>query len=310
MMAAFALKVFSASSQTKRLYRFLGNTLRARKRARMGLQASHLSRAEWFLGLFDRYGIVENRQGARLLELGTGWVHWDATVLRLFHDVDVTLFDVWDNRQLQTFKTCFAQFADVFGRDLQVSELQRERAQKLLAIIAAVNSFDELYDSFGFRYVIEPTGTLQSFQDESFDALFSFNVLEHVGRGIIAGYVKDLYRLLRPKGYSMHGIDISDHLAHYDRSVCHKNYLRFSDSTWRRVFENDVQYFNRVQRGQWLRMFSKAGFELLEEESVYQPIHTRIHSEYAALDRQDIECVQLKIIHRKPYNMNPKKGTS
>ena len=41
-------------------------------------------------------------------------------------------------------------------------------------------------------------------------------------------------------------------LYHYDTSVSAKNYLRYSDAVWKRWFENRVQYFNRVQRREWL----------------------------------------------------------
>ena len=32
-------------------------------------------------------------------------------------------------------------------------------------------------------------------------------------------------------------------------------YLTFSDETWIHLFENEVQYINRMQRGEWLELF-------------------------------------------------------
>ncbi len=43
---------------------------------------------------------------------------------------------------------------------------------------------------------------------------------------------------------------------------------RYAEKVWKRYFENDVQYFNRVQRPEWLEMFQQAGFEMVEEELV------------------------------------------
>jgi len=51
--------------------------------------------------------------------------------------------------------------------------------------------------------------------------------------------------------------------------------------------------------GTW-RLLSQAGFELQEEASLFEPIHTRIHKQYKNLDRKDIECTTLKIVHRRP----------
>ena len=300
-----ALKIFSLSSQTKAMYRFLGNTVGARKRSKSGLPTSYRDRARWILRLFEKYDIAQ--EGARFLELGTGWVHWESTVLRLFYDARFTLFDVWDNRQFQAFQAYVSEFCDVFDSEVEILPSRHDQAQGLLKTIVSVNSFSQLYDLLGFEYVVEPTGTLQNLDDEAYDACFSYNVFEHIDREIVSDYTKDLYRLLKPGGYSFQAVDISDHLADYDQGVCRKNYLRYSDAVWRLCFENDVQYFNRIQRGEWLSLFGQAGFELLEEDSVFQPIHTRINKEYGNLDRKDIECTMLKIVHRKPLENRVKR---
>lgn len=297
-MIACALKLFSLSVQTKKLYRFLGNTLGARKRARAGLPKSYIDRAKWILSVFERHKI--EHEGIRLLELGTGWVHWESTILRLFYNAQFTLFDVWDNRQLGAFKTYVSELHDLLGREIGVLGLRHGEVRDLLEAIAAVNSFAELYHLLGFEYIVEPTGTLRTLEQGIYDACFSVNVLEHVNRTIAPEYVKDLYSLLKPGGYSFQVIDISDHLANYDRSVCRKNYLKYSDAVWRLCFENSVQYFNRIQRGEWLCLFRQAGFELLEEESLFQPVRVTINKDYKGLDRKDIECVVLKMVHRKP----------
>ncbi len=65
----------------------------------------------------------------------------------------------------------------------------RERAHSLLGGISKANSFDEIYDLLGFRYVINPRGTLEQFQDDIFTLIFSCNVLEHFK-----------FRLMRRKG--------------------------------------------------------------------------------------------------------------
>ena len=95
-------------------------------------------------------------------------------------------------------------------------------------------------------------------------------------------------------------IDISDHLAKYDQGVSKKNYLKYSDAIWKLCFENHVQYFNRIQRDEWLSLFSQAGFELLEEKPLFQPVPMRINKKYGKMDRKDLECTNLIIVHRRP----------
>jgi predicted SAM-dependent methyltransferase len=235
-----------------------------------------------------------------VLELGTGWVHWESTVLRLFYNAEFTLFDVWDNRQFQAFRAYFSEFRDVLDNEMEILPSKHEQARDLLEKIVWVNSFTQLYDLLGFQYVVEPTGTLQNLENAAYDACFSYNVLEHMDREIVSEYINDLYHLLKPGGYSFQAIDISDHLANYDRGVWRKNYLKYSDAVWKSCFENDVQYFNRIQRGQWLSLFDQAGFELLEEESLFEPFPTGVNRMYPDLDRKDVECTMLKVIHRRP----------
>lgn len=292
--------MFSLSPQTKKMYRFLGNTVGARSRAKAGLPASYVYRAKRILSIFEKYNIPQ--EGARLIELGTGWVHWESTALRLFYNAKITLFDVWDNRQFQAYKAYVSGLRDVFDNEIGISSPKHEEARNLLEAIVAVDSFAALYDLLGFQYVIEPTGTLRKFEPETYDACFSCNVFEHIDQAILPEYIKDIYRLLKPGGYSFITIDLTDHLEIYDQSVCKKNYLKYSDAAWKLCFENDVQYFNRVQREEWLNLFSQAGFELVEEESLFQPVRVRVNKKYEGLDKKNIECVTLGIVHRKPLS--------
>jgi hypothetical protein len=298
LAVAFALKLFSLSPGTKKAYRFLGNTVGQERRAQAGLTESYKDRARWIVSLFRKYDIAP--QGARFLELGTGWVHWESTVLRLFYDAKFTLFDVWDNRQLKAFKAYFSQFRDIFDNEVEEPPAKHEQARALLEAIISVDSFTELYDLLGFQYVVEPTGVIHKLEHEAYDACFSYNVFEHIDKAILSDYIKDLYALLKPGGYSFMHIDIADHLAYYDGAVSGKHYLKYSDEVWKRFFENDVQYFNRIQRGEWLRLFRQAGFVLLEEESQFQPVPERINEQYQNLEKKDLECTGMDLVHRRP----------
>jgi SAM-dependent methyltransferase len=246
---------------------------------------------------FDKYQIPQ--QGARCLELGTGWVHWESTVVRLFYDARATLFDVWDNRQLGPFKAYFEGFRDVLSQDAEIPAARRDRALRLLDQVLEATSFDDVYRLLGFEYVVERSGRLTGLAQDSYDACFSYNVFEHIDEAIVAEYVRDLHRVLKPGGYCFLVIDISDHLANYDQGVSRKHYLKYSDAIWDRCFANDVQYFNRIQRGEWLRLFKQAGFELVEEHSIGQPIRVPVSKKYEHLGREDLECTSLEVVYRK-----------
>ena len=298
LAAAAALKLFSISPQTKRFYRHLGNTVGQQRRIRRGLPPQYLDRAKRLLALCERLDAA--RPGDRLLELGTGWLHWESAVLRLFHDVEIHLFDVWDNRQLGAFKAYFRRLDEVMDDELTTDDTQRERAHALLRAVLAADSFDDVYELLGFQYEIDARGSLERFRDDSFNLVFSCNVLEHVDRESLPRFIADVRRVLKPGGLSIHQIDLGDHLAYYDGGVSVKNYLRYPDKAWKRFFENEVQYFNRVQRPEWLEVFRQAGLELREEEAVAADIGAiEIEPSRRGLDDGDLRCKTLRLVHTK-----------
>ena len=116
LTTAVTLKAFSFTPQTKRAYRMIGNTLGQKKRIQNGLNQKYLGRARKFLESCEKHHAVQ--PGDQLLEIVTGWLHRETTLLRLFYDVKITLFDVWDNRQLDAYKRFFSQFERVMDSAL------------------------------------------------------------------------------------------------------------------------------------------------------------------------------------------------
>lgn len=297
-MTTAALKTFSLSPQTKHAYRLLGNRFGQSRRMHTAMSEKAIERAQRIIAVTDRYQVIH--PGDRLLEIGTGWVHWESLILALFNDVRVTLLDVWDNRQLGAFKRYVGELGAVIPERFNLDPARMSRALRLVDEIAKAETFEEIYQSLGFEYVISPDGTLSQFDSSVYQLIFSCNVLEHIQRETLPDFVRDFYRLLKPGGYSIHQIDLGDHLAYYDRSVCLKNYLRYSDPTWRRFFENDVQYFNRVQRNEWLNLYLQAGFEVIEAQSDATDISTiRISPQFAGLNADELACLTLRVVHRK-----------
>ena len=247
---------------------------------------------------FTTYGVHD---GHKLLELGTGWVHFESVAVALFYDVEAVLFDVRDNRRLNVIKLYAEQFDQVLDRELELTPAESARAHRVLKAIAAVTTFDELYALLHFRYLVEPSGTLHQFEDNSFDYIYSCSVLEHVQAGILPDYIRDIRRILQPGGYSIHEIDIADHLSMYVPSMSRKNYLRYSDKVWKRFFENDFQYFNRLQVPDWMCLFEQAGLELVQDERAYVDLDgLKVDPQYAHLDEDSLRCVDLRVVHRKP----------
>lgn len=300
LSAGVISKLFSLNGQTESIYRYFGNILLTQLRLREGLPERYLNRIRLFFEIIEKNDLLKS--GNKLLELGTGWVHWESTCVRLFYDVDLTLFDICDNRLLKVFKLYFGQFSNEVDNIKCMGFEEKERVYNLLNYIVSVESFDEFYKDFEISYIIDADRTLEQFEGESFDMIFSFDVLEHIDIDILPKYVSDINELLKPGGYSVHQIDISDHYAYYDPGMHPKNYLKYSNKTWKRFFESKVQYFNRVQRSDWLNLFKNAGFTFIEEQNIlFGDIKQDIHEDHEYLDKYDTECITLVIVHQKSF---------
>ena len=297
-LAALALKCFSSNKTSRSLYRGLGNWLGGKKRANGKMPFYYFDRLERNIATCIKYGPL--RADDVILELGTGWVHWDALTLRLFFDFQAVLYDVWDNRQLGALKSFVSQLEERFGQKGFLESCDFDRARSLIRKIEGASTFDELYRILGFRYVLDPSGLMECLPRNTFRAVLSSGVMEHIPSATAPQFVSNMASLLAKSGLGIHDINLGDHLHLYDSSVSPKQYLTYSESHWKIWFENGVQYINRIQRGDWLRMFTQAGFSILEEVGSFADLTgVRIHPQYERLSREDIDCTHLALIVRK-----------
>jgi hypothetical protein len=297
-LTALALKGFSCCQPARRLYRGLGNWLGARKRTLDEMPSYYFERAEQNVAWCLKYAPL--CADDLILELGTGWVHWEAITLRLFFDFQAVLYDVWDNRQLSALKSFARQLEGRFGQKDFLMGCDLDRARFLIRKIQGANTFDDLYRIMGFRYVLDPAGLMECLPRDTFRLAISKGVLEHIPAATAPQFVSNMASLLVKGGLGIHSINIADHLSIYDRTASPKQYLTYSDLQWKLWCENGVQYFNRIQRSEWLQMFTQAGFSLLEDEGARADLGAlRVHPRYQKLCREDMECTNLLLVGRK-----------
>lgn len=293
--AALALKAFSATKTTKKIYRALGNTLGKKRRMRVKTRRlnGYIARGNLFKSLCEKH--LEHTPESRFLEIGTGWFHWYAIYFSLFHPVHTTLFDIWDNRQFEVLQIYLQKLRDRLSPD-------KNNAADVLAKIdniLAVKNFTELYSMLQMQYIIEPNGSLAGFAANSFDCVYSFHVMEHVKTYETS--LQEFYRILKPGGISVHQIGIDDHHTHYDKKQSMKNYMQIPELTWKLFFENEVQYINRLQMSDWMKLFKNNGFELLEKIPEKHDVWPLIlQPRFQHYSKEDVECTILTIVHRKP----------
>lgn len=299
VLTAAALKAFSATPFSRRIYRGLGNSMGGRKRSRGRAPDYYFERVNILLAAARDRHIV--RDGDTIAELGTGWLHWGAISVRLFFDVKSILFDVWDNRQFDGFQNYVGQLENHLDELDAATEEQRGRARELIREIRQTRCFDDVYSLLDFHYVLEPSGRPDLLGADRFDLVLSDGVLEHIHECELDSFVRGVATIVKPGGHCMHSINLRDHLYAYDRSVSPKQFLSYPTEKWKRWFENEVQYINRAPRSRWLSLFQDAGLELVEESTQIDDVQgLSVASEYAAYESSDLTCRSLRILHRKP----------
>jgi len=293
-----SLKALSASAPTRAFYRrVIGNVFGARGRGASAPSATYFNRSLLLVQLCRKYGTFGD--SARAVEVGTGWIHFFSLVLRSVFDVRISLVDAWDNRQFTALQRQFGAMEGPLLSKFDLGPSEIERARSVLQRIQSARSFDEVYRSLGFEYVLD--STLESFPDASQDLVFSFHTLEHLTHDIVETHLANMFRILRPGGMQIHQIGLDDHLAHYDSSAHPKRFLRYPDSTWRRLFQNRLQFVNRLQRSEWHALFERSGMTVLETLDVRCDLSgVRIHPQFTRFERDDLACVFTTLVLRKP----------
>lgn len=295
MTAALGLRLFSVNQTARSAYRAIGNSYGQDRRKKQSIKA-YVERGDLLVSLAQKYGLLDREIAA--IELGTGWMHWFGMYLGLHSDRISTLelFDVWDNRQFDAMQSAFRQLQQTWS----AGPANDERDQRLQALLDT-RSFDELYARFNATYTVDANGSLASYADAKHDLVFSFHVLEHVGREIIRNSFADMYRALKPGGYAIHQIGIDDHLSHYDKAESAKRYISFSMSARKRFFENVVQYHNVLQASDYTELFEQCGFEIVEIDREKTDISDlKVHSDWEKYSREDLETTILTLVCRKP----------
>jgi SAM-dependent methyltransferase len=294
---ALALKAFSLNTATKTAYRKIGNVIGGKRRAG-GVQSHYLQRADQNLAFIEEHGGI--RDGMKVLELGTGWVHWEALFLRAFYEVEATVFDVWDNRQFDGFLTHVHALRAALPTLTDRGAERRARAEALLDRVARTNSFDEAYAILGFTYLLSPDGSLDALGDDSLDLVFSSDVMEHIPDESLPVLAASLARVVRPGGLVAQQIVPSDHLCIYAKKAHRKAYLQYSDSEWARWFENDVQYQNRWQQCDFRELFKRAGFEIVSEAIIDRADTSglRIAPRWSGYPREELDATVTRMLVR------------
>ena len=240
------------------------------------------------------------RDGSRVLEIGTGYAHWEALFLRNKVDIRATLYDVWDNRSFKRFQSYVRQLTDPDVR--KRLNLDSDGALALMRQAAGAKDFEEAYNILGFSYVLDQEGKLNALNEYDYDLIISRDVGEHLRKEDIPDIISNSYARLRPSGWAFHQIALEDHIRVYVKRTHPKEYLRFDREVHRKWISGNIQYTNLVQIPEWMELFEATGFNCVYVKKV-QSCNLQnipIHPSWSSFQENDLACTVVQFYLQKP----------
>jgi SAM-dependent methyltransferase len=130
---------------------------------------------------------------------------------------------------------------------------------------ARADSIQLLKDYYGIEYTAPCDARNTKLEAGSVDFVTSTNTLEHIPRHDIESILRECHRLLRCDGVMSFRTDYQDHYSYFDSTISVYNFLQYSDKAWS-LFNPSLNYQNRMRHRDYLEIFRKCGFEVLEEK--------------------------------------------
>ena len=121
---------------------------------------------------------------------------------------------------------------------------------------------------YGIEYRAPYDAANTDFNNKSLDACISTDTLEHIPEESIIAILSELHRTLKDDGIVSARIDYSDHYAHSDKNISILSYLTFDKNSWKR-YNHNCHYQNRLRHYDYIEIFNRCGFEVIEEDLVF-----------------------------------------
>lgn len=211
------------------------------------------------------------RNGAppRALELGTGWHPVVPVGLALLGAREVITIDqtaLSDREAVLATMRRFQALAD--GDWLPIPAASRARLDA--AIAAGDGDADALLARLSIRSLVGDARQL-SLPSSSVDLFVSNNTFEHIPEEVLVEILHEFRRLASPDALGSHWIDMGDHYSVFDRRINQYHFLRYPGWLWR-VFNNDLQYQNRLRIPDFIAIHERCGWTVVREEHSLGPI--------------------------------------
>jgi len=219
--------------------------------------ASKVSFAKDHIDVCRKY-FVRPLEKAIFYEFGAGW---DMIIPFVFYALGVETQILVDVRKLLRPKLVNHTIKQLQQIGLQIELLRKPD----YFLDEGMNFLPSLKNLYGIEYRAPCDARHTGLKSESIDCITSTNVLEHIPSGDIEAILIECHRLLKNDGLISFRIDYQDHYSYFDSRISVYNFMQYSDKNWK-IFSPALQYQNRLRHRDYLHLFRKAEFEVVEEQ--------------------------------------------
>lgn len=217
-------------------------------------------------GIFKQVAMIKQAggriEGARVLEIGSGWIPVAPLVYRIAGAREVVLSDQHRLLHPSSVQAAVAFLRERTTRLAQELQVDEARISEVLDIPMS-GSLVSMLDALGLRYVVPLNSeTLNG----EIDIAYSHTVLEHIPIQALTEIFALVRARLKKGGMFCNGIDNSDHRRSYDDRLSTVDFLSYSDFAWTMQCINPQDYTNRLRHSDYIGLLTKAGFKLLDTQ--------------------------------------------
>lgn len=208
---------------------------------------------------FDKLN-KENFDKKHVLELGTGWYPIIPISLFLCGYENIITVDSQNWLNKETLKISIDRFLKLNKKGTLKTFLPFIKEEKIHELSLLSNSLNNttLENSLKKLSIEYKIGDINhmNIQEKSVNYICSNNTFEHIDKENLKNILLLFKKLITNKGIMSHFIDMSDHFAHYDKTITIYNFLKYSNSLWKTI-DNSIQPQNRMRFIDFKQMYKE-----------------------------------------------------
>jgi SAM-dependent methyltransferase len=283
-------------------YRFVQDRQAQRLNDADGLLARSLD----LLALYDDGG--GEIRGKDCLEIGTGWCPWLPLLLKVKGARRVVTLDLNPWLSIRTAYGTTRALAERIDRVAERLEVPRGDIEKVLDPALRAKNLQEWLAAVDVEYLPKTELQRAAFAAESFDAVFSSNVLEHVDANCLGALHRESARILRSGGIVAHRFNPQDHFSFGDPTITGANFLKYSPAAWKWIGGSGLAYHNRLRCRQHRQLIDDAGFSVelqrtRPDRKAQQAIDAGrllVHADFSGMSSAELTDDYMWVVARKP----------